>query len=93
MQIGSSKPSFKIPYICINKSDKEKQIICNICFSLSDLLHSIREKEMAPHSSILAWRMPETEEPGELPSIGPHRVEHDGRNLAAAAAVTLYNRL
>ena len=41
------------------------------------------EKEMATHSSILAWRIPETEEPGGLPSMGSHRVGHD---LAAAAA-------
>ena len=44
------------------------------------------EKEMAPHSSILAWRMPGTEEPGGLPSMGLHRVGHDWRDLAAAAA-------
>ena len=35
------------------------------------------EKEMATHSSILAWRIPGTEEPGGLPSMGPHRVGHD----------------
>ena len=35
------------------------------------------EKAMAPHSSILAWRIPETEEPGELPSMGLHRVRHN----------------
>ena len=33
-------------------------------------------KEMATHSSILAWRIPGTEEPGGLPSVGSHRVEH-----------------
>ena len=32
---------------------------------------------MATHSSILAWRMPSTEEPGGLPSIGSQRVRHD----------------
>ena len=32
------------------------------------------EKEMATHSSVLAWRIPETEEPGGLPSRGSHRV-------------------
>ena len=36
-----------------------------------------REKEMATHSSILAWRIPGTEEPGGLPSIGSYRVGHD----------------
>ena len=47
------------------------------------------EKEMAAHSSILAWRIPGTEEPGGLPSMGSHRVGHDWRDLAAAAAATL----
>ena len=44
------------------------------------------EKEMATHSSVLAWRIPGTGEPGGLPSMGSHRVGHDWRNLAAAAA-------
>ena len=44
------------------------------------------EKEMATHSSILAWRIPETGEPGGLPSMGLHRVGHDGSDLAAAEA-------
>ena len=34
-------------------------------------------KEMATHSSVLAWRIPGTEEPGGLPSQGSHRVGHD----------------
>ena len=34
------------------------------------------EKEMATHSNILAWRIPGTGEPGELPSMGSHRVGH-----------------
>ena len=41
---------------------------------------------MATHSSVLAWRIPGTGEPGELPSMGSHRGGHDGSNLAAAAA-------
>ena len=44
------------------------------------------EKEMATHSSILAWRIPCTEEPGGLPPMGSHRVGHDWSDLAAAAA-------
>ena len=44
------------------------------------------EKEMATHSSILAWRIPGTGEPGGLPSMGSHRVGHDWSDLAAAAA-------
>ena len=35
------------------------------------------EKEMAIHSSVLAWRIPGTTEPGGLPSVGSHRVGHD----------------
>ena len=35
------------------------------------------EKEMATHSSILAWRIPWTEEPGGLQSVGSQRVRHD----------------
>ena len=35
------------------------------------------EKEMANHSSILAWRIPRMEEPGGLPSMGSHRVGQD----------------
>ena len=44
-------------------------------------LHSshmlVMEKEMATHSSVLAWRIPRTGEPGGLPSMGSHRVGHD----------------
>ena len=42
------------------------------------------EKEMAPHSSVLAWRIPGTGELGGLPSMGSHRVGHDWSDLAAA---------
>ena len=48
------------------------------------------EKEMATHSSILAWRIPGMAEPGGLLSVGLHRVGHDWHDLAAAAAYTIY---
>ena len=44
------------------------------------------EKEMATHSSVLAWRIPGMVEPDGLPSMGSHRVGHDCNDLAAAAA-------
>ena len=44
------------------------------------------EKEMATHSSVLAWRIPGTGEPSGLPSKGSHRVGHDWSDLAAVAA-------
>ena len=46
-------------------------------------MHAL-EKEMATHSSILAWKIPGTEEPGGLLSMGSHRVGHDCTDLAAA---------
>ena len=53
---------------------------------LSDFacMHAL-EKEMATHSSMLAWRIPGTEEPGGLSSMGSHRVGHDQSDLEAAA--------
>ena len=47
------------------------------------------EKEMATHFSVLAWRISGTGEPSGLPSMGSHRVRHDWRDLAAAAAAEL----
>ena len=43
------------------------------------------EKEIATHSSILAWRIPGTGEPFGLPSMGLHRVGHDRSDLAVAS--------
>ena len=45
-------------------------------FSFTFHFHAL-EKAMATHSSVLAWRIPGTEEPGGLPSVGSHRVGHD----------------
>ena len=47
----------------------------------------VLEKEMATHSSVLAWRIPGTGEPGGMPSMGSHRVGHDWSDLAAAAVI------
>ena len=64
--------------------------------NLESIIHSdISQKEkdeyhiltqaMAPHSSTFAWKIPWTEEPGGLPSMGSHRVRHDWSDLVAAA--------
>ena len=45
---------------------------------------------MATHSSILAWRIPGMGEPGRLPSMRSHRVEHNWSDLAAAVAAANY---
>ena len=54
-------------------------------FTFTFYFHAL-EKEMATHSSVRAWRIPGTAEPGGLLSMGLHRVSHDWSNLAAAAA-------
>ena len=51
---------------------RDLQSLLYICLS-----YKILEKAMAPHSSPLAWKIPWTEEPGRLQSMGSHRVGHD----------------
>ena len=51
-------------------------------FTFTFYFHAL-EKEMATHSSVLAWRIPGTGEPGGLPSMGSHRVGHNWSDLAA----------
>ena len=53
-------------------------------FTFTFHFHAL-EKEMATHSSVLAWRIPGMGEPGGLPSMGSHRVGQDLSDLAAAA--------
>ena len=53
---------------------KRRARLSDFAFALH--FHAL-EKEMATHSSILAWRIPETEEPSGLLSMGLHRVRHD----------------
>ena len=53
-------------------------------FTFTFHFHAL-EKERATHSSVLAWRIPGMGEPGELPSMGSHRVGHDWSDLAAVA--------
>ena len=55
-------------------------------FTFTFHFHALK-KEMATHSSVLAWRIPGTGEPGGLPSMGLHRVGHDWSDLAAAVSV------
>ena len=56
-------------------------------FTFTFHFHAL-EKEMATHSSVLAWIIPETGEPGGLPSLGSYRVAHDWSDLAAVAEIT-----
>ena len=61
-------------------------------FTFTFHFHAL-EKEMATHSSVLAWRIPGMVGPGGLPSMGSHRVRSDLSDLAAAAAVRAKERL
>ena len=54
-------------------------------FTFTFHFHAL-EKEMATHSSVLAWKIPGTEEPGGLTSMGLHRVRRSDLAAAAAAA-------
>ena len=56
-------------------------------FTFTFHFHAL-EKETATHSSVLAWRIPGTGEPGGLPSMGLHRVGHDRSDLAVAEVAT-----
>ena len=58
-------------------------------FTFTFYFHAL-EKEMATHSSVLAWRIPGTGEPGGLPSMGSYRIGHNWSDLAAAAARDLH---
>ena len=62
------------------------------CFLDIACKHAL-EKDMATHSSILAQRIPRTEEPGGLPSMESHRVRHDRSDLAAAAAAEFFQKI
>ena len=55
-------------------------------FTFTFHFHAL-DKEMATHSSVLAWKIQGTGEPGGLPSMGSHGVRHNWSDLAAAAAI------
>ena len=57
-------------------------------FNFTFHFHAL-EKELATHSCVLAWRIPGTGEPGVLPSMGSHRVGHDGSDLACMHALEM----
>ena len=67
MNRGASKAT-------VHGVDKSRTRLSDFTFTFH--FHAL-EKEMATHSSVLAWRIPGTEEPGGLPSMGSHRVGHD----------------
>ena len=71
---------------CSSRVAKSRTQLSDFTFTFH--FHAL-EKEMATHSSVLAWRIPGMGEPGGLPSMGSHRVRHDWSDLAAAAAMNM----
>ena len=60
----------------VHKVAEGRTRLSDFTFTFTFHFHAL-EKEMATHSSVLAWRIPRTGEPGGLPSMGSHRVGHD----------------
>ena len=73
-------------WAAVHRVSKSQTRLNNLTFTFH--FHAL-EKEMATHSSVLAWRIPRTGEPGGLLSMGSHRVGHDWSDLAAAAAAVV----
>ena len=61
-------------YAAVHRVAEGQTRLSNFTFTFH--FHAL-EKEVATHSSVLAWRIPGTGEPGGLPSMGSHRVGHD----------------
>ena len=87
MSPRSSTLAWKIPWTgawwaAVHGVAKSRTRLSDFVFTFH--FHAL-EKETATHSSVLAWRIPGTGEPGGLPSMGSHRVGRDWSDLAAAA--------
>ena len=69
------------PVLLPEKSHGRRSLVAKSRTQLSDFTFTLHfhalEKEMAIHSSVLAWRIPGMAEPGGLPSMGSHRVGHN----------------
>ena len=74
-------------YAAVHGVSKSRTRLSDFTFTFH--FHAL-EKEMATHSSVLAWRSPGMGESGGLPSLGSHRVGHNWSDLAAAAAAVFH---
>ena len=79
---------FLLPDMVISKMSSSLLTYLKIFFLVCAL-----EKEMATHSSVLAWKIPGTGEPGGLPSMGSHRLRHDWSDLAVCTCSVASNSL
>ena len=80
LTIWQKRPSFG-PVLAFDKPPSLSLIVFSVCFKVKDILFLLSLKHLeatvAPYSSMLAWKIPWTEEPGELQSVGSLRVGHD----------------
>ena len=74
VQLGENPMDGGVWYVAVHGVTRSRTQLSNFTFTFHS--HAL-EKEMATHSSVLAWRIPGTGEPGGLPSMGSHRVVHD----------------
>ena len=74
LPISANIVYFVSPWATVPGVAKSRARLSDFTFTFH--FHAL-EKEMATHSSVLAWRIPGTGEPGGLPSMGSHRVGHD----------------
>ena len=76
---GLPLPSLSEQLRILNRQSSKHMVVLVGIFRLNKLFEQYKklEKAIAPHSSVLAWRIPGTGEPGGLPSMGSHRVRHD----------------
>ena len=63
-------------WAAVHEVAKSRTRLSDFTFTFHFHFHAL-EKGMATHSSVLAWRIPGTEEPGGLPYLGSHRIGHD----------------
>ena len=63
-------------WAAVHGAAKSRAQLSNFTFTFTFHFHAL-DKEMATHSSVLAWRIPGTAGPGGLPSMGLHRVGHN----------------
>ena len=81
-RVGHDRSDLATAAAELNRASLVAQMVKNLPARRETWIRSLTqedplEKEMATHSSILAWRIPWTEEPGELLSMESHRVRHD----------------
>ena len=83
LNVIETKPVRVFPWHSCRVKETISVLHSTVSLKIWQTLMLPREKAMAPHSSPLAWKIPWTEEPGRLQSMGSHRVGHDWSDLAA----------